>query len=111
MGLRIISICVFIVSCTTTTLQKYSEILDIKKGIKKSEIMGFLGRPVSCVFDSMGETCEFRTLYARNLPVAAVYQKNPTLCPDLSPYEFFDVLSLHFDEVSALKDWKPIYLN
>jgi len=77
---------------------------------QQPEVNGRLGNPVYCRAQSELQRCEYRTAAGRNLPTQEVHQRIPTMGPDLSPYENFDVLYLYFDDTGRLKDWTPVVI-
>lgn len=105
----IFSFCFLIASCSQNRVKKYQNILDplIGKG-KKDEINALIGNPISCKSESRYEKCEYRTAHAQNTPVPDMFRKSEG--PDLSPYEYFDVLYLYFDAFQVLKEWEPVVI-
>jgi hypothetical protein len=93
------------IGCTELRVQRYQTILDPMLGkSKKADVDHELGRPTFCKNLNVGEICEYRTARGRNDPVPAAAQKS-TLGPDLSPYDYFDVLQIEYDGMGIFKDW------
>lgn len=103
----------FIVSgCAQTRVRRYQGVLDPMLGNgTKIQVAKKLGNPANCAPLGTGERCEYRTAILRNDPVPAVHQKTVEMGPDLSPYEYFDVLQADFDGFGVLKDWQPIVIH
>jgi len=79
---------------------------------KKTEVNQVLGSPTSCKKTAEGlEECEYRTAAARNYPVPDAHKKQEAMGPDLSPYEYFDVLHVYYDSLGILKNWVPIVIR
>lgn len=79
---------------------------------KKAELDALLGSPVSCAPAKEGlERCEYRTASERNQKVPEIYRRNSAMGPDVSPYEFFDVLHLYYDSFGTLKEWTPVVVH
>jgi hypothetical protein len=102
----------FFSACTQPTVKRYASLLDRKVNIsKKSEMDQVLGEPVSCKQERAFQKCEYRTAQARNYPVPAIYEKQNAMGPDISPYEYFDVLHLFYDHEGILREWEPIVMR
>lgn len=100
-----------LLSCTQTRVKKYEGILEPLVGkATKSQVNQLLGSPVSCKQESRYEKCEYRSAFSQNDPVPEVFRKVEGLGPDLSPYEYFDVLHLYFDNFRILKEWEPVVM-
>lgn len=99
-------------SCAELRVKKYSNLLDPMLGSsKKQEVSKVLGSPTFCQAEGVFEKCEYRTASVRNYPVPAVYRKEIAMGPDLSPYEYFDVLEVQYDSFGVFKDWQPVVLK
>jgi hypothetical protein len=96
-------------SCSQNRVKKYQNLLDPLVGkAKKDQINALIGNPVSCKNENRYEKCEYRTAHAQNTPVPDMFKKSEG--PDLSPYEYFDVLYLYFDPFHVLKEWEPVVI-
>src|SRR5688572_15067600 len=85
------------VACNQSNVKKYRDLLEPRVGsAKKDEINQLLGAPAWCRDEEGSQRCEYRTSRATNNPVPDMYRKEASLGPDLSPYDHFDVLHLHF---------------
>ena len=82
-----------ILSCTQSRVKKYEGALEplIDKA-SQNQVNAVLGNPVFCRQESRYEMCEYRTAAGHNAPVPDMFRKSESLGPDLSPYEYFDVL-------------------
>lgn len=110
--LALLGVFIFASACTQPTVKRYEITLERKVGTaKKPEIDKLLGNPVSCQRENSVQKCEYRTLQAGNYPVPAVYDKQPAIGPDVSPYDYFDVLHLFYDEEGILRDWQPVVVR
>jgi hypothetical protein len=97
--------------CVEGRVKRYQSLLNPMVGTaKKDEVSRLLGSPTTCTTQPVGERCEYRTAKGRNDPVPSVYEKN-TLGPDLSPFEFYDVIQANYDGFGILKDWIPLVLS
>ena len=76
---------------------------------KKSDVSKQIGPPAFCKNREGTEHCEYRTAKARNLPVPDS-SRQTAVGIDLSPYEYFDVLLLHYNSFGVLVEWDPVYL-
>lgn len=78
-----------------------------------SQVNEVLGPPVSCAAEPNTNLtqCEYRTAMGRNLPTPDVHVRIPSMGPDLSPYDHFDVLHLHFDDTGVARDWTPMVIR
>lgn len=107
----ILSLVCFMTSCTQSRVKKYEAILEPKIGKStKFQINSLLGNPVSCVQETKYEKCEYRSAYTQNAPVPDMFRKSEGIGPDLSPYEYFDVLHLYFDAFHILQEWEPVVM-
>ncbi len=96
-------------ACTTTRGKFYEDTLEPMVGVSKfHDVNKQLGSPTTCVPDVGLTRCEYRTAVARNLPVPAFARRVPGMGPDLSPYEYFDVLYVYYDDTGLLKEWTPM---
>ncbi len=103
--------CLLILSCTQTRVKKYQGMLEPLLGkAKQSEVNALLGNPISCKQEGRFEKCEYRTTSAQNNPVPDMFRKSEGIGPDLSPFEYFDVLHLYFDAFHILKEWEPVVI-
>lgn len=101
----------FMTSCTQSRVKRYQAILEPKIGKStKSQISTILGNPVSCLQEAKYEKCEYRSAYTQNGPIPDMFRKSEGIGPDLSPYEYFDVLHLYFDAFHILQEWEPIVI-
>ena len=99
-------------SCTESRVKKYSDILEPLVGTAKKERLNeVLGKPTFCKRELAYEQCEYRTSRGRNDPVPEVFRKSEGLGPDLSPYEYFDVLRLYYDDFGVLKEWDAVNIQ
>jgi len=99
------------VGCTQTRVKKYEGILEPLIGkAPKSQVNKLLGNPVSCRQEARYEKCEYRSAFSQNNPVPEIFRRVEGLGPDLSPYEYFDVLHLYFDGFHVLKEWEPVVI-
>ena len=95
--------------CASTQLGRLQETMDPWVGVaKRLEVEKSLGSPTQCVTEKGMTRCEYRTLIARNEPVPSAHKKEPGFGPDLSPYEFFDVIEAFYDDTGLLRDWRPL---
>ncbi len=94
------------VACTEPRIKRFQSALDPLLGQgKKSNVDHLLGTPVSCQKAGEGEKCEYRTAFGRNDPVPGTATK-PSLGPDLSPYDYFDVVRAEYDGLGIFKNWE-----
>lgn len=99
-------------ACTEPRLKRYSDIIEPLVGSAKRErVTEILGKPTSCKREFSQEKCEYRTSMGRNHPVPEVFKKPEGLGPDLSPYEYFDVLHLYYDDFGILREWDPVVIQ
>lgn len=102
---------VALVACTQTRTRRYSEIIDPLIGSgKKEELDKLLGNPAFCLQENLFQKCEYRTASAHNEPTPIVFTKVNTM-PDVSPYEYFDVIHLFFDDRRVLKEWQAVVVK
>ena len=99
-------------ACTEPRIKRYENQLEplVNKG-KKLQIGKMLGQPVKCEPLEALERCEYRTARERNDPVPVVFKRESAMGPDVSPYEYFDVLHLFYDDSGVLKEWQPIVVK
>ena len=103
---------ILMTSCVQTRVKKYEAILEPKIGKStKLDITSLLGNPIYCRQESKYEKCEYRSAYSQNGPVPDMFRKSDGLGPDLSPYEYFDVLYLYFDGFHVLQEWEPVVMG
>ena len=108
-------LCIFLFgalpSCTELRVKKYRQMLEPKIGTtKKFEINKLLGSPAFCKQEVRYEKCEYRTMAAQNNQVPGIMRKEEGMGPDLSPYDYFDVLHLFYDGFEILREWEPVVL-
>lgn len=95
------------VSCTTTRAKRFADVLDPMIGSgKKVELDSLLGRSVSCTAEGQESVCEYRTARMRNYPVPDAARRLDSSVPDLSPFEYFDVVLVRYDGFGVLKEWQ-----
>lgn len=81
-------------------------------GVKKrGEVERLIGEPVKCATQGNLTRCEYRTLIGRNDPAPATSKKEPGFGPDLSPYEFFDVIEIFYNETGLMTDWRALSIR
>ena len=98
-----------VAGCASTQLSRLEETMDPMVGVaKRGDVEKSLGNPTQCVTEKGMLRCEYRTLIARNEPVPSAHKKEPGFGPDLSPYEFFDVIEAFYDDTGLLRDWRPL---
>ncbi len=98
-----------VTSCASTQLKRLEETMDPMVGVaKRTDVEKSLGSPEQCSTQKGMTRCEYRTQIARNEPVPSAHKKEPGFGPDLSPYEFFDVLEAFYDDTGLLRDWHPL---
>ncbi len=103
-------ILIFFAACAQKRVVKYESLLNPMVGVsKKISVNKKLGQPVYCKAQEDGEICEYRTPKSHNENIPAIYQPAHGF-PDLSPYDYFDVLHLSYNSFGILKDWEPIVL-
>jgi hypothetical protein len=78
---------------------------------KKAEISKLLGPPAFCVQEEAYERCEYRTNRGSNEPIPGIARQEASMGPDLSPYDYFDVLQIHYDNFGLLNQWEPIFIK
>lgn len=99
------------IGCTQSRVKKYQGLLEPLVGkASKVEVQKLLGNPNYCKQESRYEKCEYRSAFSQNHPVPDMFRKSETSGPDLSPYEYFDVLHLYFDAFHILREWEPVVL-
>lgn len=111
--LILIVLLVNLVQCTHQRVDRYRSAIEprVNKS-KKAELDELLGSPVKCEPSKDGlERCEYRTASERNAPIPEVFRRNSTMGPDVSPYEYFDVLHLYYDSFGTLKEWSPVVVH
>lgn len=97
--------------CSQLRVQRYQSMLDPLVGnAERKEVDKLLGHPASCQALELGNRCEYRTLAQRNHTVPDAHRPMPGFGPDLSPYEYFDVLSLDYDVFGKFKSWEPVVI-
>jgi hypothetical protein len=102
----------FFTACTEARIKKYEDLLEPMLGkAEKPQIDKLLGSPASCAPIETYQRCEYRTSQGRNDPVPFVGRKNAAMGPDLSPFEYFDVLALTYDGFGTLREWEPIAIQ
>ncbi len=107
----IFSFFIFFISCSYPRIKHYESLLDNKIGVADKEaISKLLGSPVFCDKNMALERCEYRTSAGRTEIVPEVVKKTETW-PDLSPYDYYDVIHLFYDDKGILRDWKAIVLK
>lgn len=100
-----------VAACTQLRTRRYSEMIDPLIGTgKKEELDQLLGNPTFCLQQSQLQKCEYRTATGRNAPTPMVFAKTTTM-PDVSPYEYFDVIHLFYDDRRILTDWQAIVIK
>jgi hypothetical protein len=98
-------------ACTQTRARRYSEMIDPLVGSgKKEQLDKLLGIPAFCRQESAFQKCEYRTASAHNAPTPIVFEKLTNM-PDVSPYEYFDVIHLFYDDQRVLKEWQAVVLK
>jgi len=102
-----------LVGCTSPRLKRYHDLIDPHVGKAKKEKMdSLLGVPSSCKRTPSLKLCEYRTASERNEPVPGVLEKPKGFGgPDVSPYEYFDVLHLFYDDFGVLQEWNPVVIQ
>ena len=102
----------FFTGCTESMVKRYADVIEPQLGsATKSDFRKLFGPPAFCKPDKDWELCEYRTAHTRNYPTPRMYAKNPTFGPDLSPYEFFDVIHLYYNEWGILQEWDPVVVS
>jgi hypothetical protein len=103
---------VLITGCAETRVMRYQQTLDPLVGsAKKSKVNRLFGTPTFCKHhNDILETCEYRTAYARNDVVPDFAAKMPGFGPDLSPYDYFDVIKVSYDALGVVRDWEPVVI-
>jgi hypothetical protein len=105
----LLSLILMFTACTESRVRKYEDLLEPLLGkAEKEEVDKLLGAPASCQPVESYQRCEYRTSRGRNEPVPFTARKNAAMGPDLSPYEYFDVLALTYDGFNTLREWEPI---
>ncbi len=106
----IIFLSLFWVSCTEKRIKKYETLLNPMVGnSKKIAINKKLGAPTFCKPEGDNEVCEYRTTKSHNENIPVHLQKAEGF-PDLSPYDYYDVLQITYDAFGNFKDWEPVVL-
>ena len=101
-----------IVGCAHSRIRRYEKLLEPEIGLgTKADMRALFGAPVNCNKSKGLERCEYRTARERNDPVPAVMMKTQGLGPDVSAYEYFDVLHLFYDDFGVLREWAPIVIR
>ncbi len=109
--LALLWLLVLIVACTQPRMRRYSEVIDPMVGSgKKEELDRLLGNPTFCQQEKAFQKCEYRTAMGHNAPTPIVFTKM-THMPDVSPYEYFDVIHLFYDDLRVLKEWQAVVLK
>jgi len=96
------------IACSHSPLKRLEEAMDPMIGKKRVEVESAVGQPVQCQPLQGSTRCEYRTLIGRNEQAPAAHKPEPGMGPDLSPYEFFDVIEAFYDETGTLKDWHAL---
>jgi hypothetical protein len=100
-----------VLSCTQPRTKRYSDMIDPLVGsAKKEEVDRLLGVPAFCRQETALQKCEYRTASGRNAPTPEVFSKKTTI-PDVSPYEYFDVIHLFYDDRRVLKEWQAVVVK
>ncbi len=98
-------------ACTQLRSARYSEMIDPLVGSgKKEQLDKMLGVPTFCKQESPFQKCEYRTAAGHNDPTPDAFAKKSTM-PDVSPYEYFDVIHLFYDDQRVLKEWQAVVLK
>ena len=106
--LLILSVTLF-VACSELRVKRYGDLLDPLLGSGSiAEVNRVLGKPTSCEALSLGKRCEYRTAAARNYTIPDAHRQLPGFGPDLSPYQYFDVLSVVYDHFGVFREWEPV---
>lgn len=101
-----------IIGCTESRVKRYETMLQPLMGTaKKNDISKLLGAPAFCVQEEAYERCEYRTSRGSNDPVPGVARQEASMGPDLSPYDYYDVLQIHYDNFGLLNQWEPIFVK
>jgi len=101
-----------VTSCVQTRVKTYNALIEPRLGkSKKSEMRAVLGNPIFCKQEEKYEKCEYRSAYSQNNPVPDMFRKSEAIAPDLSPYEYFDVLHLYYDGFHILQEWEPVVIH
>lgn len=99
-------------ACTEPRVKPYQRLLDPEVGrANKARVTALLGNPVKCEITAGQESCEYRTTAGRNDPTPSVHRPSPGFGPDLSPFEHFDVIKAHYNDVGILREWEPMVLG
>lgn len=107
----LLALCIGLLSCSHSRIERYRDALDSQLGNgKKTSLDQLLGMPYLCKNIGVFERCEYRTASQRNHPVPIVYRKAPGFGPDLSPYDYFDVIYLYYDDFDVLQEWEPVVI-
>lgn len=100
----------FWTSCAQKRVTKYQNLLDPMVGSsKKIDVNKKLGGPTFCKFEGDNEVCEYRTTKSHNENIPVHLQKANGF-PDLSPYDYYDVLHITYDAFGNFKEWQPVVL-
>ena len=101
-----------LMACTEPRIKRYQTMLDPMVGTaKKTDVDAQLGKAIKCERKEKGQECEYRTASGRNEQIPMAHQQRSAMGPDLSPYEYFDVLHLTYDDFGILKDWQPVIVK
>ena len=100
-------------ACASSPLRRLEESMDPMVGKKKrGEVERLVGQPVKCSSPQPMTRCEYRTLIGRNDPAPVTSKVEPGFGgPDLSPYEFFDVIEIFYDATGMMSDWRPLSIR
>ncbi|MBI4403429.1 MAG: hypothetical protein HY537_04670 [Deltaproteobacteria bacterium] len=103
---------VMLAGCTHTRVKFYHDLINPLVGSATKEKMNsLLGSPTWCKQETSFEQCEYRTSRGRSEPVPAIHRQHESMGPDLSPYDYFDVLHLFYDDTKTLREWSPIVIQ
>ena len=101
-----------LVSCAQSRVRRFDELIEPKIGkATKSNMSQLLGTPVKCIRVAALERCEYRTASQRNDPVPGVHIPKKGMGPDVSPYEYFDVIHVFYDDFRVVRDWAPVVIH
>lgn len=108
----LLALLLLVTSCVQTRVKTYDALIEPRLGkSKKSEMRAVLGNPIFCKQEEKYEKCEYRSAYSQNNPVPDMFRKSEAIAPDLSPYEYFDVLHLYYDGFHILQEWEPVVIH
>lgn len=106
----ILPLFLFFPACAQKRIVKYESLLNRMVGVsKKTEVNQKIGNPTFCNPVGDNEVCEYRTPKSHNENIPVVLQKANGF-PDLSPYEYFDVLHLTYNPQKILTAWEAVVL-